>query len=52
MRSTFASGCLMLIIALSVMLLSGCFSVPADSDIPWNEPQSWEGSPYIPGFSE
>jgi len=35
-----------------VMLLGGCYSVPADSDIPWNAPQGWEGSPYIPGFSE
>lgn len=21
-----------------------------ESDIPWNQPQPWEGSPYIPGM--
>jgi len=42
--------CLGLVVVLAVF--TGCYSVPADSDIPWNAPQGWEGSPYIPGFSE
>jgi hypothetical protein len=27
---------------------AGCAST--DSDIPWNAPQPWEGSPTIPGL--
>ena len=29
----------------------GCVT-PNDSDMPWNAPQSWEGSPTIPGFNQ
>ncbi|HMP76539.1 MAG TPA: hypothetical protein PKE12_09605 [Kiritimatiellia bacterium] len=31
---------------------AGCASTDpyAESAIPWNAPQSWEGSPGIPGF--
>ena len=43
---------LLALLTISAGLLVGCYSVPADSDIPWNAPQGWEGSPYIPGFSE
>ncbi len=32
-------------------MLVGCATTD-DSDIPWNSPASWEGSPYIPGLSE
>ena len=32
-------------------ILVGCATTD-DSDIPWNSPASWEGSPYIPGLSE
>jgi len=34
-------------------LLVGCASTDPDreSDLPWNMPQSWEGSPSIPGLS-
>ena len=28
---------------------AGCTTV--DSDMPWNTPQSWEGTPGIPGLS-
>jgi len=41
-----------LLLLVVVGFVTGCYSVPADTDIPWNEPQGWEGSPYIPGFSE
>lgn len=35
-----------------VMIGAGCASTDpyAESSIPWNSPQSWEGSPGIPGF--
>jgi hypothetical protein len=36
---------------IAVALSNGCMA-PRDSDIPWNSPASWEGSPYIPGFSQ
>ena len=31
-----------------VSLASGCMTEPPDSDLPWNKPQSWEGSPALP----
>lgn len=42
-------------VALGLMLLGlslagGCAST-GDSDMPWNQPQPWEGAPSIPGFS-
>ena len=40
-------GALMVIFV--ILLASGCATT--DSDMPWNAPQSWEGSPYIPGLS-
>lgn len=36
-----------------ILLTLGCAATDAgrrDSDMPWNEPQPWEGSPYIPGM--
>lgn len=41
----------MILIAIVAVLVGGC-ATPHDSDIPWNSPASWEGSPYIPGFSQ
>ncbi|MBN1558587.1 MAG: hypothetical protein JW951_10635 [Lentisphaerae bacterium] len=35
---------------LALVLSAGC--VTAESEIPWNAPQSWEGSPLLPGLSE
>lgn len=38
--------------ALAVVLLgvflSSCASTGGESDLPWNEPQGWEGHPNIP----
>ena len=39
------------LLAIAALLAGGC-ATPRDSDIPWNSPASWEGSPYIPGFSQ
>ncbi len=36
-----------------VSVLVGCATPDAsrrESDIPWNQPQPWEGSPFIPGM--
>jgi len=45
---------LTLALCLLAGILSGCATSDpdADSDLPWNMPQSWEGSPMIPGLSE
>ena len=32
----------------AAVALSGCMTAPADNDMPWNKPQTWEGSPYLP----
>jgi hypothetical protein len=40
---------LFLIGGLSLTLCGGC-TTTNDSDIPWNAPQPWEGSPNIPGL--
>ena len=37
--------------AAALALLSGCDTTDEDSDLPWNTPQSWEGSPSIPGLT-
>jgi hypothetical protein len=34
-----------------VLLMAGC-ATTEESDIPWNSPASWEGSPFVPGLSE
>jgi hypothetical protein len=35
--------------ALAAAFCGGCVTTD-DSDIPWNAPQPWEGSPNIPGL--
>ncbi len=44
-----------LICGLLLVTVTGCATTEADrrrdSDIPWNQPQPWEGSPYIPGMN-
>lgn len=45
---------LILLAALALPLaFSGCATTDPEreSDMPWNMPQSWEGSPAIPGLS-
>lgn len=45
----------LLIVLLGLVGLAvGCATTDGDydSDLPWNTPQSWEGSPSIPGFDE
>jgi hypothetical protein len=39
------------VLALCAAFATGCTTTPDDeSEMPWNTPESWEGSPYVPGF--
>jgi len=38
------------IVVIAAVCLCGCATETAD--LPWNTPQSWEGAPNIPGFSD
>jgi len=44
-----------IIIAFAIIsaFLTGCAAMDPgrESDMPWNTPQSWEGSPMIPGMN-
>ncbi|MBN1268010.1 MAG: hypothetical protein JXB04_00340 [Kiritimatiellae bacterium] len=42
----------LLLAAACLVLAAGCATTGDDyeSEIPWNEPQPWEGSPMIPGM--
>ena len=47
--------CFLSVLALSALSFSGCATAGGSdddngSDLPWNTPQSWEGSPSIPGL--
>ena len=42
---------LILIGGMALSLCGGCVTTN-DSDIPWNAPQPWEGSPNIPGLPQ
>ena len=40
------------LVLLTAGLLAGC-ATPDDSDIPWNAPQPWEGTPFtMPGMGQ
>ncbi|MGA1530365.1 MAG: hypothetical protein ACO398_06400 [Kiritimatiellia bacterium] len=40
-------------LVLIAILSAGCASLRPDyeSEMPWNTPQTWEGSPMIPGLN-
>lgn len=42
----------MLVLLMVSLMTVGCATrdPDAESDIPWNAPQSWEGAPGIPGL--
>jgi hypothetical protein len=40
----------LLLACLLAALAAGCATPGDESDIPWNAPQPWEGTPGIPGF--
>ena len=35
---------------VALLTVSGCMTTD-NSDMPWNTPQSWEGTPSIPGLT-
>ncbi|MDD4870015.1 MAG: hypothetical protein PHR77_05595 [Kiritimatiellae bacterium] len=37
------------LLVMSLFILTGC-ATGQDTDMPWNTPQPWEGSPTIPGL--
>ena len=39
-------------ILAACICLSGCATMEDESDLPWATPESWEGSPSIPGFNQ
>jgi hypothetical protein len=39
------------VLIVSLMICAGGCASTGDSDIPWNQPQPWEGAPSIPGFT-
>jgi hypothetical protein len=41
----------LLFLLMAAGVTAGC-ATSRDSDLPWNTPATWEGSPSIPGFSE
>jgi hypothetical protein len=57
MKRTMLSRIMAAFATLGVAILlsgaSGCASLKPDyeSEMPWNTPQTWEGSPMIPGLS-
>ena len=42
-----------LVASAGFLFLLGCATTDpnADSDLPWNTPQQWEGAPSIPGLN-
>ncbi|MEI6148397.1 MAG: hypothetical protein WCS01_04815 [bacterium] len=41
---------LLIPVVLGLLCAAGCVSTE-ESEMPWNTPQSWEGTPGIPGLS-
>jgi hypothetical protein len=40
-----------LCLLMGMLAVCGCATDTA-SDMPWNTPQPWEGSPTLPGFNQ
>ncbi|MDP6631236.1 MAG: hypothetical protein QGH42_04965 [Kiritimatiellia bacterium] len=40
------------VLAAAMLLFAGCATLEDESDLPWNTPQPWEGSPTIPGLNQ
>jgi hypothetical protein len=42
----------LILLGAAAALLAGCATADEnESEIPWNTPQPWEGSPMIPGLN-
>lgn len=42
----------MLVAVLAGVCLAVAGCATTETDMPWNAPQSWEGSPYLPGLTD
>lgn len=42
---------LSIITALSLIMISGCYTPKGGSSIPWNQPAPWEGQTAMPGMA-
>ncbi len=42
----------LLALLIGGLLIGGGCATTDEGDMPWASPQGWEGSPFIPGFSE
>lgn len=49
-RASVISRFLYILICGLLIGLQGCSTTKNSSDIPWNVPQPWEGTPNIPGL--
>jgi len=47
----FAFSGLFLLVLILICALTGCTTTP-ESDVPWNVPQPWEGSPSLGGMNQ
>jgi len=47
--SMFRTRCALAVFAVISLAMTGCTTV--ESDMPWNAPPSWQGSPSIPGLN-
>ena len=50
-RLPLRQAILPLLAVVGATILSGC-ATSGSSDMPWNVPQTWEGSPMVPGFQK
>lgn len=47
--ASFTRAAVILVFCAVVCALHGCSTAGNSSDVPWNVPQPWEGTPNIPG---
>ena len=45
-------GWFFLLMLAAALSLAGCATRGEESDMPWNAPQPWEGSPSFPGMNQ
>ncbi len=45
-------GFFFLLMLAAALCLAGCATSGEESDMPWNSPQPWEGSPTLPGMNQ
>jgi hypothetical protein len=45
-------GLFFLLMLAAALSLAGCATTGEESDMPWNAPQPWEGSPTLPGMNQ